>query len=175
MPLPPARSGTADRGVRGGVRPARRWRPHANAPIAPARSRNRNSGRRSAIAGVPAEQRCLASVARLRIVGLLPPKGLQRNRSEPTTAGNLRAARRKTVTSACSRHIALGIHGLWFSPLGWWPRARHTRAELHPHQLPKAETQRKIELKTGAVPGSARASLRKRQQSPTSGAFPLLL
>src|SRR6266700_5402489 len=73
----------------------------------------------SAIAAVPAEERCLASVARLRIVGLLPPKGLQRNRSEPTTAANCRAARRKPVTSASSRHIALDIHGLWLSPLGW--------------------------------------------------------
>src|ERR1700737_5479862 len=118
MPPPPARSGTADRGVRGGVRPERRSRPHANAPIAPARSHSRNSSRLSA-AAVPAEVRFLASVARLRIVGLLPPKGLHRNRSERTSAGNCRAAQRKHATSASSRHIALDIHGLWLSPLGW--------------------------------------------------------
>src|SRR5229473_349069 len=119
MPPPPARQETADHEVRGAVRPERRSRPHANAPIAPARSHNRNSSRLSATAAVPAEGRCLASVARLRVVGLLPPKGLQRNRSEPTTAGNCRAAQRKPATSASSRHIALDIHGLWLSPLGW--------------------------------------------------------
>src|SRR5260370_36250331 len=152
---PPARQETADHEVRGGVRPERRSRPHANAPIAPTRSHNRNSSRLSATAAVPAEGRSPASVARLRIVGPLRPKGLEWNRSGRSTAGNCRAAQRKHATSASSSQVALDIHGLWVSLLGWRHRARHTRRELHRHQLRKAKAQTKIEVNTRA--GSVRA------------------